>query len=218
MAVTENLEKVVLATGNQGKVKELGAMLSDLGIQVIAQSEFAVSEVAETGTTFVENAIIKARHASLATGLPAIADDSGLAVDALGGAPGVYSARYSEDTTIDDKATDQTNIDKLLVEMADVPVNKRQARFLCVLVFMRHADDPTPIICQGEWQGEISTKQFGENGFGYDPVFWVADKNCSSAQLSREQKNALSHRGQALMQLKVKLKAQIADQLQNISG
>lgn len=196
----ENVDKVVLATGNKGKVKELARMLSGLGIEVLPQSEFAVSEVAETGSTFVENAIIKARHAAKQTDLPAIADDSGLAVDALGGAPGVYSARYSGD-----QATDQSNIIKLLDAMADVPKDKRQAKFLCVLVFMRHADDPTPIICQGEWAGEITSEQHGENGFGYDPVFWVEEQNCSSAQLLPEQKNELSHRGKALKQLLAQL-------------
>jgi XTP/dITP diphosphohydrolase len=197
-------KKVVLATGNMGKVKELASMLSGLGIEVLPQSEFNVSEVPETGTTFVENAIIKARHAAKQTGLPAIADDSGLAVDALGGAPGVYSARYSGD-----QATDQTNIIKLLDAMANIPTDKRQAKFLCVLVFMRHFDDPTPIICQGEWLGEITTQQHGENGFGYDPVFWVEDHGCSSAQLSPEQKNALSHRGKALKLLLAQLQNQI---------
>jgi XTP/dITP diphosphohydrolase len=200
----KNVDKVVLASGNKGKVKELAGMLSGLGIEVLPQSEFAVSEVAETGSTFVENAIIKARHAAKQTGLPAIADDSGLAVHRLGGAPGVYSARYSGD-----QATDQSNIIKLLDAMADIPKDKRQAKFLCVLVFMRHFDDPTPIICQGEWLGEITTEQQGENGFGYDPVFWVEDHNCSSAQLSPEQKNALSHRGKALKLLLVQLQNQI---------
>ena len=200
----KNVDKVVLASGNKGKVKELAGMLSGLGIEVLPQSEFAVSEVAETGSTFVENAIIKARHAAKQTGLPAIADDSGLAVDALGGAPGVYSARYSGD-----QATDQTNIIKLLDAMANIPTDKRQAKFLCVLVFMRHFDDPTPIICQGEWLGEITTQQHGENGFGYDPVFWVEDHGCSSAQLSPEQKNALSHRGKALKLMLAQLQNQI---------
>ncbi|MBU3004149.1 XTP/dITP diphosphatase [Paraglaciecola arctica] len=199
-----NIKKVVLATGNQGKVKELARMLTDLAIEVVPQSEFAVSDVAETGTTFIENAIIKARHAAEQTGLPAIADDSGLAVDVLGGAPGVYSARYSGE-----HASDQNNIIKLLEVMSTVPKEKRQAKFLCVLVFMRHADDPTPIICQGEWQGEITFEQHGENGFGYDPVFWVAHQNCSSAQLSAEQKNALSHRGKALQLLLAQLKSKI---------
>lgn len=196
--------KVVLATGNKGKVKELASMLSGLGIEVLAQNHFAVSEVAETGSTFVENAIIKARHAAKETGLPAIADDSGLAVEALGGQPGVYSARYSGK-----QATDQSNIDKLLTELTNVPKGKRQAQFICVLVFMRHADDPTPIICQGEWAGEITTEQQGENGFGYDPVFWVEEQNCSSAQLSPEQKNSLSHRGKALKLLITQLSSQL---------
>lgn len=196
----KNIKKVVLATGNLGKVKELAGMLSSLGMEVMPQSEFAVTEVAETGSTFVENAIIKARHAAKETGLPAIADDSGLAVDALGGAPGVYSARYSGE-----QATDKSNIIKLLEAMSDTPKGQRQAKFLCVLVFMRHADDPTPIICQGEWQGEILSEQLGENGFGYDPVFWVESQNCSSAQLSREQKNGLSHRAKALKLLLAQL-------------
>ena len=198
------VQKVVLATGNKGKVKELAGMLSSLGMEVIPQSELSVSDAAETGSTFVENAIIKARHAARNTGLPAIADDSGLAVESLGGAPGVYSARYSGE-----QATDQSNIKKLLHAMSDIPKEKRQAKFLCVLVFMRHSDDPTPIICQGEWSGDITTEQHGENGFGYDPVFWVNEQNCSSAQLSSEQKNALSHRGKALKLLLTQLQSQI---------
>jgi len=197
-------KKIVLATGNKGKVKELAAMLSSLSIEVLPQSDFAVTEVAETGSTFIENAIIKARHAAKHTGLPAIADDSGLAVDALGGAPGVYSARYSGE-----HATDQSNITKLLGAMADVPNDKRQAKFLCVLVYMRHADDPSPIICQGEWCGEIMTEQQGDNGFGYDPIFWVNQQNSSSAQLSPQQKNALSHRSKALKLLLAQLQNQI---------
>jgi XTP/dITP diphosphohydrolase len=197
-------KKIVLATGNKGKVKELATMLSGLSIEVLPQSDFAVTEVAETGSTFIENAIIKARHASKHTGLPAIADDSGLAVDALGGAPGVYSARYSGEN-----ATDQSNITKLLGAMADVPHDKRQAKFLCVLVYMRHADDPSPIICQGEWCGEIMTEPQGDNGFGYDPIFWVNQQNSSSAQLSSQQKNALSHRGKALKLLLAQLQNQI---------
>ena len=197
-------KKVVLATGNKGKVKELARMLSCLDFEVLPQSEFDVTEVAETGTTFVENAIIKARHAAKQTGLPAIADDSGLAVHSLGGEPGVYSARYSGD-----QATDRSNITKLLDAMSGIPKEKRQAKFLCVLVFMRHTDDPTPIICQGEWHGEIMTEQQGENGFGYDPIFWVEEQNCSSAQLSPEQKNTLSHRGKALKLLLAQLQRQI---------
>ena len=188
--------KIVLATGNKGKVKELSSMLSDLNIEVLPQSEFHVTEVAETGSTFVENAIIKARHAARITGLPAIADDSGLAVDALGGAPGVYSARYAGED-----ANDQDNIQKLLQALSGVAPEQRQARFLCVLVYMAHADDPTPIICQGEWHGTITTQTMGDNGFGYDPVFWQADRQLTSAQLPRDLKNQLSHRGKALAQL-----------------
>lgn len=185
--------KIVLASGNKGKVTELAKLLEPLDFDVLPQSEFNVSQVAETGTTFVENAIIKARHASLISGLPAIADDSGLAVEVLGGAPGVYSARFAGS-----QATDRDNIDKLLLELKGVPQEQRQARFLCVLVFMQSADDPTPIICQGEWQGEISLGVKGESGFGYDPIFWLADLNRSSAQLSPEEKNALSHRAKAI--------------------
>ena len=196
--------KIVLASGNKGKVTELAELLGPLDFEVLPQSEFAVSEVAESGTTFVENAIIKARHAALITGLPAIADDSGLAVDALGGAPGVYSARFAGL-----QATDRDNIDKLLIELKDVPQQQRQARFLCVLVFMQSADDPTPIICQGEWHGEISLDIKGENGFGYDPVFWLADLNRSSAQLIPEEKNALSHRAKAIKLLVEQVKQRL---------
>jgi XTP/dITP diphosphohydrolase len=155
--------------------------------------------VPETGTTFIENAIIKARHAAKITGLPAIADDSGLEVDALNGAPGVYSARFAGEN-----ANDQDNIDKLLVEMQGKTV--RSARFWCVLVYMRHADDPTPLVCQASWEGAITEDQQGREGFGYDPVFYVASEGCTSAQLTKEQKNALSHRGQSLKQLVAKLK------------
>ncbi|PCK33753.1 XTP/dITP diphosphatase [Pseudoalteromonas piscicida] len=186
--------KVVLATGNQGKVKELSAMLSQHDIEVLPQSDFNVPEVAETGTTFVENAIIKARHAAKVSGLPAIADDSGLEVDALNGAPGVYSARFSGIN-----ASDQSNIDHLLAELGEQP--QRSARFWCVLVYMRHADDPTPIICQASWEGEITKTQQGREGFGYDPIFKVSGLDCTSAELTKEEKNAISHRGQALKQL-----------------
>lgn len=172
---------LVLATGNPGKVNELANMLSPLNINVLPQSDFNVGEVAETGTTFVENAIIKARHAAKITGMPAIADDSGLEVDGLNGAPGVYSARFAGES-----ASDQDNIDKLLNELADNP--NRKARFWCVLVLMRHADDPTPLICSASWEGEITQTQNGEGGFGYDPVFFVAEQNCTSAELTKAQK------------------------------
>ncbi|MCK8134752.1 XTP/dITP diphosphatase [Pseudoalteromonas sp. 2CM28B] len=191
---------LVLATGNPGKVNELANMLSPLNINVLPQSDFNVDDVAETGTTFVENAIIKARHAAKITGMPAIADDSGLEVDGLNGAPGVYSARFAGES-----ASDQDNIDKLLNELADNP--NRKARFWCVLVLMRHADDPTPLICSASWEGEITQTQNGEGGFGYDPVFFVAEQNCTSAELTKEQKNAVSHRGQALKKLLLELKS-----------
>ena len=190
---------LVLATGNPGKVKELANMLSSLNINVVPQSDFNVGEVAETGTTFVENAIIKARHAAKITGMPAIADDSGLEVDGLNGAPGVYSARFAGPG-----ASDQDNIDKLLADLGDNPI--RSARFWCVLVLMRHADDPTPLICSASWEGEITLTQNGNGGFGYDPVFFVPEQNCTSAELTKEQKNAISHRGQALQKLLLELK------------
>ncbi|WP_405630831.1 RdgB/HAM1 family non-canonical purine NTP pyrophosphatase [Pseudoalteromonas sp. Ld20] len=190
---------LVLATGNHGKVKELAQMLSPLEINVVPQSDFHVSDVAETGTTFVENAIIKARHAAKETGLPAIADDSGLEVDGLNGAPGVYSARFAGVG-----ASDQDNINKLLKELGDNPI--RTARFWCVLVLMRHADDPTPLICSASWEGQITLTQDGQGGFGYDPVFYVPALHCTSAQLTKEQKNAVSHRGQALQNLLIELK------------
>ncbi|WMN61055.1 XTP/dITP diphosphatase [Pseudoalteromonas xiamenensis] len=193
------IKQLVLATGNQGKVKELASMLDSFNIEVLPQSTFSVPEVAETGTTFVENAIIKARHAAKITGLPAVADDSGLEVDALNGAPGVYSARFAGDD-----ASDADNIEKLLQAIGDNP--SRSARFWCVLVFMKHADDPTPVICQASWEGEISLTPNGNGGFGYDPVFYVPSLDCTAADLSKAQKNAISHRGQALKQLAEKLK------------
>ncbi len=187
------IEQIVLATGNKGKVAEFASLLEGFSISVKPQSHFNVEEVPETGTTFVENAIIKARHAAEVTGLPAIADDSGLAVAALGGAPGIYSSRYAGP-----EATDASNIDKLLDALKGKQEQHRQARFLCVLVFMRHHLDPTPIICQGEWPGMISTERHGDGGFGYDPVFWLPKQQCSAAQLDKTTKNAQSHRGKAL--------------------
>ena len=187
---------IVLATGNKGKIRELNELLAGLDYSVRSQAEFDVAEVPETGTTFVENAIIKARNAARHTGLPAIADDSGLEVDALGGAPGIYSARFAGEN-----ASDADNSAKLLADLADTPDEQRSARFQCVLVYMRHADDPTPVICQGTWEGRITREPQGENGFGYDPVFWVPEHGCTAAQLPAEVKNQLSHRGQALEQL-----------------
>jgi len=199
------MSKIVLATGNQGKVKELASLLAAHQIEIVPQSDFNVPEVAETGTTFVENAIIKARHAAKITGLPAIADDSGLEIDALNGAPGVYSARYASDIT--DNPSDNDNTNKLLKALENTPDEQRTARFHCVLVYMKHENDPTPIICHGVWQGSISREKQGDQGFGYDPIFWQSDLQMSSAQLPRELKNKLSHRGQALSKLVKQLSA-----------
>ena len=187
-------EKIVLASGNQGKIKEIHAILRDFSI--VPQQQFNIQEAEETGSTFIENAIIKARNAALHSNLPAIADDSGLVVDALKGAPGIISARYAGA-----QATDQENLQKLLDNMVDIPESQRSARFVCVIVLMRHADDPFPLISQGSWEGTILNHAQGTNGFGYDPVFWIASENCSSAELSAQRKNQLSHRGQALRQL-----------------
>ena len=197
-------KKWVLATGNKGKVKEMSQLLNSFSIEVLPQSHFDVAEVPETGTTFVENAIIKARHAAKVTGLPAIADDSGLEVDFLSGQPGIYSSRFAGEN-----ANDQDNIDLLLSKLEGVGSEHRCARFQCVLVYMRHELDPTPIICQGTWEGVISDSVQGENGFGYDPIFWVESEQCSSAQLSKQRKNELSHRGQALAMLVERLKKQL---------
>lgn len=188
--------KVVLATGNKGKLREMQQVLSPLGFEVVAQSDFNVPEADETGLSFVENAIIKARNAAQHTGLPAIADDSGLEVDALAGAPGIYSARYAGVG-----AGDAANNAKLLAELAQRGVRDATARFQCVLVFMRHAQDPVPVIAQGSWEGTLLDAPRGDHGFGYDPLFFVAGENCTSAELPPERKNALSHRGRALRQL-----------------
>ena len=190
------MKKIVLASGNKGKVREFNQLLAELDIEVVPQTEFGVPEAEETGLTFVENAIIKARNAAAHTGLPAIADDSGIEVDALNGAPGIYSARYSGPG-----ASDEANWKKLLQELDGVDDAERTARFQCLLVLMEHDRDPTPIICQGSWEGRITTAPQGENGFGYDPVFYVPQHDCTAAQLTPEQKNSLSHRGQALQKL-----------------
>ncbi|MBX9446246.1 XTP/dITP diphosphatase [Dickeya chrysanthemi] len=190
------MQNVVLATGNAGKVRELAGLLADFGLDVVAQTTLGVDSAEETGLTFIENAILKARHAARETGLPALADDSGLAVDALGGAPGIYSARYAGED-----AGDQQNLDKLLAALDNVPDEQRQASFHCVLVYLRHAEDPTPLVCHGRWQGVIARAPAGEGGFGYDPIFFVPQLGKTAAELSREEKNAHSHRGQALRQL-----------------
>lgn len=185
--------KIVLATGNAGKVREMASLLADAGMNVVAQTELGVGSVEETGLTFVENAIIKARHAAKVTGLPAIADDSGISVDYLGGAPGIYSARYAGTD-----GNDGANIVKLLAALDGVPAAQRQAHFNCVLVYIRHENDPTPIICHGRWAGMIAEQAQGEGGFGYDPVFWLPKLNKTAAQLRPEEKQAMSHRGKAL--------------------
>jgi len=188
--------KVVLASGNAGKVREFNQLLGDRHIEVVPQSSFGVPEAEETGLTFVENAILKARNAARHTGLPALADDSGIEVDALNGAPGIYSARYAGAG-----ASDEANLRKLLAALEGVPDAERGARFQCVIAYLRHAEDPTPLICQGTWEGRILTAPRGANGFGYDPVFFVPDEAASSAELPAEIKNRLSHRGQALRRL-----------------
>lgn len=188
--------RVVLASNNPGKVREFNQLFTGLGLEAVPQSGYAVPEIEETGLTFVENAILKARHAAQHSGLPALADDSGLEVDALNGAPGIYSARYAGQG-----ASDTQNLHKLLANLGDMPEQKRTARFQCLLVFLRHALDPTPIICQGTWEGLILTEPRGHHGFGYDPVFFVPAHGCSSAELPPEIKNNLSHRGQALRAL-----------------
>ncbi|MFL1466537.1 RdgB/HAM1 family non-canonical purine NTP pyrophosphatase [Marinobacter sp. HN1S83] len=200
--MTETNTQLVIASNNKGKIAELTSLLSPLGVQPVAQGELGVSEAEEPAVTFVENAILKARHAARETGLPALADDSGLAVDALGGAPGVRSARYAGEN-----ASDADNVRALLDAMPSVPDDQRGAQFHCVLVYLRHADDPTPIICHGRWPGLILRDIRGEGGFGYDPVFLVPETHCSAAELSREQKGRISHRGRALAQLLEQLKA-----------
>jgi XTP/dITP diphosphohydrolase len=193
--VNERPQKIVMASGNAGKLREIARLLGGLGIEVVAQSDFGVDDAIESGSTFAENSLIKARHAAIATGLPAIADDSGLAVSALSGAPGIYSARYSGEA-----ATDDSNIDKLLAELEGVA--SREAAFHCVATFVMPDDSP-PLVAEGEWRGSIFTTRQGDGGFGYDPVFFDPESGLSAAQLTPEQKNARSHRGQALQQLVV---------------
>ena len=189
-------QRMVLASNNQGKLRELGDLLAGLHLDIIPQARFGVSEAEETGLTFVENAIIKARHAAKMTGLPAIADDSGIEVDALNGIPGIYSARYAGQG-----ATDEANNRKLLQALDGVPDAQRNARYQCLIVYMRHAFDPTPIICGGSWEGRILTAPRGTGGFGYDPIFFVPTHHCSAGELDAVEKNRISHRGLALRKL-----------------
>ena len=191
--MTNATNRLVIASNNKGKIAELTDLLGPLGLTPVAQGELGVGEAEEPAVTFVENAILKARHAARITGLPALADDSGLAVDALGGAPGVRSARYAGDT-----ASDADNVRALLDALKDVPEGQRTAQFHCVLVYLRHADDPTPVICHGRWPGSILSEPRGEGGFGYDPVFLVPETGTSAAELPRAEKGRISHRGRPL--------------------
>ena len=197
--MSAHTQEIILASGNVGKIREIQAILNQHVI--IPQSQFNLTEAEETGQTFIENALIKARHATTWCQRPAIADDSGLVVDALDGAPGVISARYAGA-----KASDAQNLAKVLQQLGGTPITKRSARFICVIAFLKHPDDPCPIIAQGVWEGQILFEPKGENGFGYDPIFWVPEQNCSSAELSAEIKNSLSHRGQALQQFQQQLR------------
>lgn len=192
--------KIVLASSNPGKIRELQEMLQALPIEIVPQSALGVSDADETGLSFIENAIIKARHAADITGLPAIADDAGIAVAALDGAPGIYSARYAGT-----KASSAENIQKLLTALENVPDGQRQACFYCVLAFVNHAKDPTPLICEGVWHGTILREPSGQGGFGYDPIFYVPSEGKSAAELTPAVKNRISHRGLALQSLLQKI-------------
>jgi XTP/dITP diphosphohydrolase len=190
------IRRIVLASNNDGKIREIAQLLKGYRIEILPQSKFDISEVEETGQSFVENAILKARHASTISGLPAMADDSGIEVDALNGAPGIFSARFAGEG-----CSDQDNNRKLLSELKDVPDEQRVARFQCVIVYMRDAHDAMPLICTGTWEGRIMHQECGNNGFGYDPLFYVSTHGCSSAELPPEVKNQISHRAQALRTL-----------------
>ena len=198
------MKKLVLASGNAGKLREFGQLLAPFDFEVLPQSAFNVPEADEPHITFVENAIAKARHAAQLTGLPALADDSGLCVSALGGAPGVFSARYAQSSP-DEPKSDQRNNAKLIADLAGIA--DRRAHYVAVLVLMRHADDPQPIVTEGEWHGEIIDTPRGEGGFGYDPYVLIPELGKTVAELPHEEKNRRSHRGQALAQLLARLRA-----------
>jgi len=195
------ITRIVLASGNAGKVREINRLFADSGIEIVPQSDFDVPDVAETGTTFVENAIIKARHAAQCTGLPAISDDSGIEVDALDARPGVFSARYAGEG-----ASDEDNNNRMLEELRGVPEAERTARYQCLIVFMRSHTDPVPIITQGSWQGRILEAPQGDGGFGYDPIFFVPSHGCSGGELPLEVKNTISHRAIALKAMLAELR------------
>ena len=194
------MKKLVIASNNPGKLREFQFLLQPLGIEVLTQAQLGIEEVEEPHNTFIENALVKARHVSRLSGLPALADDSGICVDALNGAPGVLSARYAGEYP----KSDQRNNEKLLDAMKNMA--DRRAHYYCVLVLLHHADDPQPLIAEGEWHGEIALQPGGDGGFGYDPLFWLPEFGKTSAQLEREQKHAISHRGKALRALLEKLK------------
>jgi len=194
------MSDVVLASDNQGKIREINSLLRNTPLEVVGQGSLGVEPIEETGTTFIENALLKARNAARQTGLAAIADDSGLEVDALGGRPGVYSARFAGP-----QATDTKNVEKLLAALDGIAPEKRGARFRCAMVYVTHADDPDPLICEGAWEGKIISEPKGDNGFGYDPIFWIEGEKATAAELAPERKNILSHRGQALRMLVAQL-------------
>ena len=198
-------DELVLASSNPGKIREFGRLFADLGLRVRPQSDFGVVDVAETGLTFVENALLKAREASRISGLPALADDSGLEVDALAGQPGIYSARYAGEPK-----SDERNNAKLLEELAEITGKARSGRYWCALVYLRHADDPVPLMVQRSWEGQILEAPLGEGGFGYDPLFWLPELGKSVAQLDAEEKNRLSHRGRALSAMATALRDALA--------
>ena len=194
--------KVVLASGNKGKLAEFRQLFLNSNIELVTQDSLGIESPEETGLSFIENALLKARYASKVSGMPALADDSGLSVDALRGAPGIYSARYAGA-----EATDQDNVNKLLSELSSVDAASRQARFHCVLAFVRYAEDPVPVIAQGYWEGSILFEPSGKEGFGYDPIFYVESQQCSAAQMEKATKNAISHRGMAMASLMPQFKA-----------
>ena len=198
-------DELVLASSNPGKIREFGQLFADLGLRVRPQSDFGVVDVEETGLTFVENALLKAREASRISGLPALADDSGLEVDALAGQPGIYSARYAGEPK-----SDERNNAKLLEELAEITGKARSGRYWCALVYLRHADDPVPLMVQRSWEGQILEAPLGEGGFGYDPLFWLPELGKSVAQLDAEEKNRLSHRGRALSAMATALRDVLA--------
>ena len=194
------MSDVVLASDNQEKIWEINSLLRNTPLEVVGQGSLGVEPIEETGTTFIDNALLKARNAARQTGLAAIADDSGLEVDALGGRPGVYSARFAGP-----QATDTKNVEKLLAALDGIAPEKRGARFRCAMVYVTHADDADPLICEGAWEGKIISEPKGDNGFGYDPIFWIEGEKATAAELAPERKNILSHRGQALRMLVAQL-------------